>query len=193
MSADASAVAPSSGRHIAVAVDGSDGSAAAFSASLLFAHKDDMLSVVHIQVPGKDVPHHMTASAIQTFFEARCVSRFPKGKWAFDSTDRPSGIETKQALLKRINDIGAQLLVVGFTGRKGPKDDPTILGSAADYSLRAANMPCCVVKRKVELAGSHVWVVAVDGSDRSHQGLLLSQQLCGPEDKIIIAHVAVSD
>lgn len=82
--------------------------------------------------------------------------------------------------------------VVGFTGRKGPKEDPTILGSSADFSLRGARMPCCIVKRKVAPRESHLFVVAVDGSERAHSGLQLAEQLAMPGDRIAIVHVVVS-
>lgn len=82
--------------------------------------------------------------------------------------------------------------MVGFTGRKGPKEDPTILGSSADFSLRGARMPCCIVKRKVAPRESHLFVVAVDGSERAHSGLQLTEQLAMPGDRIVIVHVVVS-
>lgn len=176
--------------------------------------------------------------AIQSQFEALCVTRFPKGTWKVDITERPAGADTKSTLLKRINEIAANMLVIGFTGRKGPKvrthaagadeprqpfaavparrvrpplpsplhtrpsaccftaprclqDDPTILGSSADYSLRSARMPCCIVKRKVDPRARHTYVVAVDGSERSHSGVVLAEQVARPDDRIVIVHVAV--
>lgn len=66
------------------------------------------------------------------------------------------------------------------------------MGSSADFSLRGARMPCCVVKRKVAPRESHLFVVAVDGSERAHSGLQLTEQLAMPGDRIVIVHVVVS-
>jgi nucleotide-binding universal stress UspA family protein len=140
----------------------------------------------------------MTAPSVRTTYESLLVSRFATGQWKVDITDiggaaGPVVGDTKSALLARTQKIGSNFLVVGFTGRKGPKEDPTILGSSADFSLRAARMPVCVVKgekgKSFKSNEPHVFVVAVDGSDRAHACLELARSLSKEGDRIIVAHV----
>ena len=66
------------------------------------------------------------------------------------------------------------LLVVGFIGRKGPKQDPTILGSCVDYSIRSAACSSLVVKKRgvTSTDNTRKYCVAVDGSAASHHAFV---------------------
>ena len=75
------------------------------------------------------------------------------------------------------------VLVVGMVGRKGPKLDPHVLGSAVDYSMRGTSCACLVVKKIVSGRGDsnmkpRSFVVAVDGSKAAHQAFLDTIRLC---------------
>lgn len=161
--------------------------------------KEDQISVVHVVNRDKELPAHlahMSAPSIRTTYESLIVTRFASGQSKVDISDKPDSIDTKSALLARVQKVGANFLVVGFTGRKGPKEDPTVLGKSADFSLRAARMPICVVKgekgKSFSAKDKHTFLVAVDGSDRAHACLELARSISKEGDRIIVAHVAVS-
>jgi nucleotide-binding universal stress UspA family protein len=86
------------------------------------------------------------------------------------------------------------LLVVGFIGRKGPKADPTILGSAVDHNLRNGRCPILVIKtpvlRKDTPASSYLWVVLIDGSERSLKAAKFAAGMMEAEyDRMKLRHV----
>ena len=85
------------------------------------------------------------------------------------------------------------LLVVGFVGRKGPKADHTILGTAVDHNLRNGRCPMLVVKvptlRKDTPSAAYLWVALIDGSDRSVRAAAFAASLMSPEyDHIKLKH-----
>ena len=47
------------------------------------------------------------------------------------------------------DEYKADLTVVGFHGRKGPKDDPTVMGSAVQYMSVNAVSPVMIVKSPI--------------------------------------------
>jgi nucleotide-binding universal stress UspA family protein len=87
-------------------------------------------------------------------------------------------------------DVEADMFLVGFVGRKGPKEDPSVLGSAADYSLRSAHITAAVVKDKT-FRDPATLLVGVDGSERAHSAACLAVRLARPTDSIHIVHMVV--
>eukprot|EP00349_Pseudokeronopsis_sp_Brazil_P010606 CAMPEP_0202977564 /NCGR_PEP_ID=MMETSP1396-20130829/84317_1 /ASSEMBLY_ACC=CAM_ASM_000872 /TAXON_ID= /ORGANISM="Pseudokeronopsis sp., Strain Brazil" /LENGTH=140 /DNA_ID=CAMNT_0049716321 /DNA_START=316 /DNA_END=738 /DNA_ORIENTATION=- len=65
----------------------------------------------------------------------------------------------------------ADIMVVGMHGRKGPKHDPTVLGSAVQYLSINPVTPFLIIKdkklRSDKPGGSFRWAVCIDGSDKS--------------------------
>ena len=43
-------------------------------------------------------------------------------------------------------DLSIDLNVVGFYGRKGPKEDPTVMGSAVQYLSVESHCPTLIIK-----------------------------------------------
>lgn len=141
------------------------------AAALVMPRRGDRITVVHIGDPGKDyLPHEARPAAIETAYSTLCVTRFPTGTSRVMLHDKRASQSTKEAMMDVVTSVrrcrlarldavavprtlarpcnptqkalGADLLFVGFTGRKGPKADPTVLGSSADYSLRCvAHVP----------------------------------------------------
>lgn len=77
----------------------------------------------------------------------------------------PAAAHRWSVAARRQRDVS--LMVLGCAGRKGPKDDPTVLGSTADYSMRGARCSSAIVKPKsaVPPRGTPVsYLACVDGS-----------------------------
>lgn len=104
---------------------------------------------------------------------------------------KPRGGDTKTALLTAVtsNALGADMLVLGMVGRKGPKEDPTLLGQNADFCLRQSSIPLMIVKRSDELPRPCTFVVAVDGSEAADSGVSLAVHLARDGDTVQIVHV----
>ena len=55
--------------------------------------------------------------------------------------------ETPKSVLNRMAiDKNVDVTVVGYHGRKGPKDDPTIMGSAVQFMAQNSGSPILIVK-----------------------------------------------
>lgn len=82
------------------------------------------------------------------------------------------------------------IFVVGFHGRKGPKEDPSVAGSTADSSLRSINCSSLIVKNKPLAAGEPATLlVGVDGSDGAHNAVELLDRMRRPEDTLLVVHI----
>lgn len=92
----------------------------------------------------------------------------PKERYEIVVFDRPERQSTHEAVCRMVNKLRADIMFVGFVGRKGIKEDPTILGTTSDYSLRAVHADCAIVKHRTVVIPDHrdpaLWVVCVDGS-----------------------------
>jgi nucleotide-binding universal stress UspA family protein len=65
------------------------------------------------------------------------------------------------------------------------------MGSTSDFSLREAHMTAVIVKHR-EVARGCTFLVAVDGSDTSHEAAVMALKTAGPEDHVTVLHVEVS-
>ena len=87
------------------------------------------------------------------------------------------------------NEFEATITVVGMHGRKGPKEDPTIMGSSVQYMAMQSPLPVMIIKdpksRKNRPEG-FLMAVCSDGSKKSLEGLALMCKLRSPQDKIYV-------
>lgn len=115
----------------ALAADGSQLSKDAAQAVLEHCALDprDRLDVIHIDNPTKEyLPYDMTTKAIQEYFSVHAQTLFGKNNYAFHNIVNTDGKETKRVLIDTLSTLPPQseILCVGFVGRKGPKEDPTV-------------------------------------------------------------------
>ena len=88
----------------------------------------------------------------------------------------------KEILVDQAVEHGVDVMVVGFHGRKGPKDDPTIMGSAVQFMSINCPKPIIVIKdphKRQERPNGYSLAVCVDGSDNSIRALNLLCDICG--------------
>lgn len=78
------------------------------------------------------------------------------------------GDSAKELLNQIAFDNKVDLTVVGYHGRKGPKDDPTVMGSAVQYMAVHSQGPILILKdpigRDKKHHGQYVFACCVDGS-----------------------------
>ena len=99
------------------------------------------------------------------------------------------GKTAKQVLNEMAKEAKADITVVGQHGRKGPKADPTVMGSAVQYLSVQSAGPVMILKdhkTRKERPNGYTLAACVDGSAKSHKSLKLLTQMKSPEDKIYI-------
>lgn len=98
--------------------------------------------------------------------------------------------ETPKSVLNRIaREKEVDVTCVGWHGRKGPKEDPTVMGSAVHWMAQNAAGPVLIIKdgltREKSPDGIFKFGILIDGSKQSMKGLDLMIRMCGPKDQII--------
>ena len=77
------------------------------------------------------------------------------------------GETAKSLLLDMAQFNKADIVVVGFHGRKGRKDDVTIMGTAVQYMGQKSVLPTMIIKdpsRRADRPNGFTYAAAVDGS-----------------------------
>ncbi len=162
---------PKTGNNYFVAHDGSQASIDAFklvSGSLMT--KDDELTIGHVFNHSKTyLEHRMKPDNVKAEVDAEIVGYGHKGNMMWEPAH--SGMTTKEHVCDMAKRSEATIMAVGWHGRKGPKTDPTIMGSAVQHI--SINPPCPVlilkdaIARKDKERGAFRWAVLVDGSPKS--------------------------
>uniref|UniRef100_A0A0G4G4H5 UspA domain-containing protein n=1 Tax=Chromera velia CCMP2878 TaxID=1169474 RepID=A0A0G4G4H5_9ALVE len=155
----------------------------------------------HVYDPDKDyLPAALQPEAMRKEMEVKLTSYLPHQRfslvWERKLTDR----NTKESFVHTANTVKPDFVVVGFAGRKHEGGKETILGSAADFSIRRANASVIIVKKNK----SEGWapsdgktmsfLVCVDASKASVKALQAAMTLSrSKDDKIVIVHLAALD
>ena len=69
-----------------------------------------------------------------------------KKRYTWYDHEMKEGESAKQHLLDMSNLYNADLLVTGYHGRKGIKEDPTIMGTAVQHMSIYATRPIMIIK-----------------------------------------------
>lgn len=56
-------------------------------------------------------------------------------------------LSAKEMLQTMAVENNADIIVTGFHGRKGQKEDPTVMGTAVQYMSTHATKPCLILKK----------------------------------------------
>lgn len=124
------------------------------------------------------------------FIKQKNVTDFTYMGNRFQWVDQEMGdTDTAKSLLNNIaNDVKADVCVVGYHGRKGPKADPTVMGSAVQYMSVQAKTPVLIVKdfkTRDDRPDGFTYGVLLDGSLKSNQSMDLLIRMVHPNDKIV--------
>mmetsp|Transcript_32250 Transcript_32250/g.41354 ORF Transcript_32250/g.41354 Transcript_32250/m.41354 type:complete len:398 (-) Transcript_32250:106-1299(-) len=186
-----------------VCVDGSENSSEALQTVMRLRKGGDRVKCIHVSDPSKSyLPSSMQPDKVKEASMIQLVSNIPSDRYDFTILEKRSPEEsTKNLIVNYVNSTFLQdqkssqgkpkFVVTGFVGRKGRKDDPSILGEVSDMSLRCVLYPSIVVKTltRHQSQGHRHFVVGVDGRQRGHQAYLVAQTLTKPQDKLTALHV----
>jgi nucleotide-binding universal stress UspA family protein len=155
----------------------------------------DTMTVVHVEpreLP-EDTPFDKRASSISDFWATHAQPQYGK-YYLFKNVIKAENESSKTAVMSAAHAIAppqlSDIIVVGYVGRKGPKEDPTVLGSVSDLTLReTGGVSSLIVKRVPPSAECTTFCVGVDGSGTAHSAVLLSMRLARPSDRVVIVHI----
>ena len=154
--------------------DGSKDSEAAFQVCRwsLMSDKNDHLTLAHVWNAEKNeyLPDNMKEAYIKSQGDTECIALGTR--YFFWSQELVKGEATAKELLNEgAKERNSDIIVVGFHGRKGPKEDPTVLGTAVQYLGLHTACPVFILKkpiaRKEVEDRSFRFAAAVDGSAES--------------------------
>jgi hypothetical protein len=103
-------------------------------------------------------------------------------RWQFDDMEMVDGGKTAKELLNEAAEKhNVHVCVVGWHGRKGPKKDLTVMGSAVQHMAVNNKTPIFVLKdpiaRKDKPDNSYRWSALIDGSRESLRALIYIAKL----------------
>ena len=138
-------------------------------------HPTDKLTVAHIfNLEKSYLPFDMQPEALKQKYESLTIGIKARVDLWWHPTD--SKITTKEQMLKLAEKAQASIVVVGMNGRKGPKEDKTVLGSAVQFLAINTVCPVLIVKdenglRSKKHGGKFRVAVCSDGSEKSIKAL----------------------
>ena len=177
-----------------IAVDGSEMSEDAFSIVFNDLKKsDDYIYVSHVFTNSKDyLSYKFKPDIIKQNYEAKLIGTH-SSKWSLVWEHREKDHRTKEHIMKIADHTKSDVLVLGYHGRKGPKEDPTLLGSAVEYMAHNPVCPALIIKSKEERKskenGAFRWLVCSDGSEKSYTALRETIQLMDKEKDLSLIHI----
>jgi nucleotide-binding universal stress UspA family protein len=182
-------------QKFAVAVDGSRMSYTAFDVACRLRGYGS-LHICHIDDPSKNyLPAHLTPSYMKFDFEQRCGSKgVPVAKSKFVLQSKEEGVHTRSMILKTAANNGADYLILGAFGRKGPSIFQ--IGSVTDWSVRSSPLTTVIVKPQSSVPEGGkpaVFVVAVDLSVTAAAAVTTALTLMKPTDQLRILHIDVDE
>lgn len=161
--------------------DGSKSSCDALTECYGSLMKDhDTLTVAHVYNDEKEkyLKFDLKRDYIRGTSEAQCVSL---GKRYFFAEREHHGNTAGDTIKSNLNDLAKErhidIQVVGYHGRKGPKTDPTVMGSAIGFLSINTCSPVLIVKDPIDRVnvpdGSYNHALCTDGSKQSNEALEL--------------------
>jgi nucleotide-binding universal stress UspA family protein len=181
-----------------VACDGSDLSEIALD--IVFNNlmkEEDYIIVSHVFTSNKDyLSYNLKPENIKQDVESKLIGRH-HSKWTAIWEHLDKDMTTKQHIMTIAKSSHTNCLVLGYVGRKGPKEDPTLLGSAVEYMAHNPVCPCLIIKddeqRKDKENGAFRWLVCSDGSEKSYNSLRETIRIIDKSrDEIVVIVVVLS-
>lgn len=153
--------------------------------------KSDKMVVAHCWSAKKNeyLTMDMKPDFIRDKADTECIAL--GDRWLFDDMEMVEGGKTAKELLNEAAARNnAHVCVVGWHGRKGPKKDPTVMGSAVQYMGINATVPVFILKdpiaRKDKPNEEFKWCALIDGSKESLRSLIYMAKMKQNQDAIEI-------
>jgi len=128
----------------------------------------------------------MKPTYLQDMYEAKIIGLGRYGNYA--NTEINPDLGVKACLQMLAEDNNSTIMVTGYNGVKGPKADPTIMGSNVSYLSQNCEMPILVIKdakrRSSNADGLFTYGVCYDGSELSKSALNVALAMMRPEDSL---------
>lgn len=174
--------------------DGSEASDLAFNVVCkdMFREEIDHIVVGHVTDRKKDyLPWNMRPQFVSDCYESKMIQLGSKGRYAPREKEEA---KTSKEMLWDIADFEkASLICVGSHGRKGPKGDLTVAGTAIEYLSLNSKYPCLIIKdrkaRSEKPDGCLRYAVLYDGSERAKEVLELTLKIMQTKDKLMTISV----
>ena len=177
-----------------VATDGSDASELAFQVCAKDMMREDIDHIVvgHISDKKKDyLPWNMKPQYVNDIYEAKVMPFGKHGRYAH--REKEESQTSKEAVWALAEFEKASIIVVGNHGRKGPKADLTVCGTAIEFLSLNSKFPCLIIKdrkaRSQKPDGALRWGVCYDGSDKAKEALELTLKTMRTNDKLAVVTV----
>jgi hypothetical protein len=185
----------SKGTRWCISVDGSDICWESFHTVFDNLKKEnDYMIVSHVYDDKKDfLDYKFKPDNIKQDFEAQLIGTH-SSKWVLVWQHKDNTMTTKEHMVAIAEEYKSDVLVLGFHGRKGLKDDPTLLGSNVDKIALDPVCPILVMKRKEERKdkenGAFRYLVCMDDREKSIEALTHTIKIMDTEkDELIAIHV----
>lgn len=187
-------MAESKAQTFFVATDGSDASELAFNVVMKDMMREDIdhLVVGHVSDKKKDyLSWNMKPQYVDDQYSAKIMGLGNKARYSHREKDE--GKTTKECIWDLAKFEKVSMVCVGNHGRKGPKADLTVCGTAIEYLSLNSEFPCLIIKdrkaRSQKPDGCLRWGVCYDSSDKSKAVLDLVLRTMKEEDKLAIITV----
>lgn len=132
----------------------------------------------------------MTKDYIRGMSNAICVSLGNRYFYAEDEHNPEHFDSVKSHLNYFARERAIDVMVVGFHGRKGPKMDHTVMGTAVTYLSCEAVCPVLIVKDQIDRSkkanGAYSHACCYDDSEHSQRALNMILRIMHPQDSIVI-------
>ena len=160
---------PIKGLRYMVCHDGSEASVEALDTVYKGMLKDDdHLMVANVWSLDKEeyLDHRLKHANIKTMTDAHLITIKKRYFWYDHQMQQEDS--AKSLLIEMSSLYHADILVCGYHGRKGPKEDPTVMGTAVQYMSTFATKPIMIVKdphTRDARPNGYRYAVCVDGSE----------------------------
>lgn len=152
-----------------VGVDGSIAASEAFEVAKrgLMREECDKIIVGHVQNKSKEyLPFNLKPQYIKDVYESKIIELGHKAFYVSQEVDPLKG--TKETLWQMAVDNNTTIMVTSYNGTKGPKSDPTIVGTTIQWLAMNAKFPIIIIKdprlRSVKPDGCYRYAICYDGS-----------------------------
>ncbi|KAH8097847.1 G-protein coupled peptide receptor [Aureococcus anophagefferens] len=181
-----------------VLTDGSQAAHRAFEVGKTLVKDDDTLTVMHVKSDKDYTEHEFKADTIMARYDSELTGFLPEKRRSSLLHVKDDKTTTKSFISEWVNGLKAEpdegatprrshrmpnFLIVGFSGRKEPTRDPTVLGQVADLSLRTVACPRVIVKRAPTPGPKTITTFVVD-HERCWTAYRLLLAIMKPEDKL---------
>lgn len=139
-------------KNLMVATDGSESAKNAFKQGLEFFENTNLFQTIiigHISNKSKTyLSEKYTPENIYNEYKTELLSLFPAEKYKLVFEEKAENQpNVNDQLLQLAEKMSASFLIIGYSGRKGQKNDPTVLCQTVKYTAYHSQVPLVISKQ----------------------------------------------